>query len=153
MIRGVGDIPIAGGVLRQRPDGACKRACVAGPPSPPKKRVAPVPAIKLTPDLLISRTYSVSVTKTLASDLSVGGYSAVIVESYSDVDPGDVRAIVKQSGAVIQENPDLLANHLIVWADEGEVRSIAGWNEVAYSFPAFGPTRVRIASERLRGGH
>jgi len=72
----------------------------------------------------------------LMSSLAAGGYSAALVESYSDVDPGDARAIVDQAGASIQENPDLLANHLLIWADASQVSSIAGWDEVAYIFPA-----------------
>jgi Matrixin/Bacterial Ig domain len=76
------------------------------------------------------------ISPALRGELSAGGYSAAIVESYADVEPGDVRAIVNQSGAVIQENPDLLANHLLVWADSDQVLTMAGWDEIAYIFPA-----------------
>lgn len=76
------------------------------------------------------------ISPALTNALAGGGYSAALVETYSDVDLGDVRAIVNQAGAVIQENPDLLANHLLIWADADEVTSIAGWDEVAYIFPA-----------------
>lgn len=76
------------------------------------------------------------ISPVLVSSLAAEGYIAALVESYPDVDPGDVRAIVNQAGASIQENPDLLPNHLLVWADAGQVSSIAGWDEVAYIFPA-----------------
>jgi len=76
------------------------------------------------------------ISPALGNSFAAGGYSAALVESYSDVDPADVRAIVNQAGALIQENPDLVANQLLVWADAGQVSSIAGWDEVAYIFPA-----------------
>ena len=78
------------------------------------------------------------ISPALGSVLSGGGPIAAVVESYSDVDPGDVRAIVNQAGVAIQENPDLLSNHLMVWANSNQLQSIAGWDEVAYIFPASG---------------
>ncbi|HTS48639.1 MAG TPA: matrixin family metalloprotease [Bryobacteraceae bacterium] len=65
-----------------------------------------------------------------------GATSAVVVESYSDVDPGDVRTIANLAGVVIQENPDLLANDLLVWANADQVQALANWDEISYIFPA-----------------
>jgi matrixin len=72
----------------------------------------------------------------LAATLAPGVASPEVVESYSDVDPNDVRAIANQVGVVIQDNPDLLANHLLVWGDASQVLALAGWDEVSYIFPA-----------------
>ena len=76
------------------------------------------------------------ISPALAEMLAPGVNSAVVVESYSDVDPGDVRAIANLAGVVIQENPDLIANHLLVWGDAAQVQALAGWDEIAYIFPA-----------------
>jgi hypothetical protein len=76
------------------------------------------------------------ISPALAEILVPGVNSAVVVESYSDVDPGDVRAIANLAGVVIQENPDLIANHLLVWGDAAQVQALAGWDEIAYIFPA-----------------
>lgn len=72
----------------------------------------------------------------LTAMLAPGFNRAVLVESYADVDPGDVRAIANLTGVVIQENPDLVTNHLLVWGDAAQVQALAGWDEVAYIFPA-----------------
>ncbi len=76
------------------------------------------------------------ISPTLAAMLAPGVNRAVVVESYSDVDPGDVRAIANLAGVVIRENPDLLANHLLVWGDAQQVQALAGWDEISYIFPA-----------------
>ncbi len=72
----------------------------------------------------------------LAAMLAPGVPSPELVESYSDVDPNDVRAIANHVGVVIQDNPDLLANHLLVWGDATQVLALAGWDEISYIFPA-----------------
>ncbi|MBZ5607929.1 MAG: matrixin family metalloprotease [Acidobacteriia bacterium] len=61
---------------------------------------------------------------------------SVVVEFYSDVDPNDARAIVNQAGLVIQENPDVLVHHLLVSGNDAQLLALAGWDEVAYIFPA-----------------
>lgn len=76
------------------------------------------------------------ISPNLAAILAAGVKSAVLVESYSDVAPGDVRAIASLTGVLIQENPDLLANHLLVWANAQQVQALAGWDEISYIFPA-----------------
>jgi len=72
----------------------------------------------------------------LAATLAPGVPSPALVESYSDVDPNDVRAIANHVGVVIQDNPDLLAYHLLVWGDATQVLALAGWDEISYIFPA-----------------
>src|SRR5579872_5058131 len=76
------------------------------------------------------------ISPTLAAMLAPGANSAVVLESYSDVNPGDVRTIANLTGVVIQENPDLLSNHLLVWANANQVQALANWDEISYIFPA-----------------
>ncbi len=76
------------------------------------------------------------ISPTLTAMLAPGVNRAVVVESYSDVDPGDVRAIANLAGVVIHENPDLIPNHLLVWGDAAQVQVLAGWDEIGYIFPA-----------------
>jgi hypothetical protein len=80
------------------------------------------PAEKLSPDLEDSLTSGVGLS--------------VIVEFYSDVDPGNLRGIANDAGLVIQENPDLNATHLLVSGSADQVLGLADWDEVAYIFPA-----------------
>ena len=61
---------------------------------------------------------------------------AVLVELYADVDPNDGRAIANEVGLRIQDNPDLLANHLLVSGTKEQLLALAAWDEVAYVFPA-----------------
>lgn len=76
------------------------------------------------------------ISPVLAATLASGVNSAIVVESYSDVDPGDLRAIANLAGVTIQENPDLIANHLLVRGDAAQVQALASWDEIAYIFPA-----------------
>ncbi len=80
------------------------------------------PVEKISPDL----------AGTLVDDVTV----TVLAEFYQDVDPNDARAIAKDAGLLIQENPDLLSNHLLVSGTAKEVLALAGWDDVAYIFPA-----------------
>ncbi len=66
------------------------------------------------------------------------GPISALVEFYSDVDPNDARQILNQSGLVIHENPDVLPNHVLVDAGVAQLAALAGWDEVAYIFPASG---------------
>ncbi len=45
-------------------------------------------------------------------------------------------SIVNQSGLVIQDNPDLLPHQLLVKGNDAQLQALAGWDEVAYIFPA-----------------
>jgi len=74
-----------------------------------------------------------------------GANVAVIAEFYSDVDPGDARAIANSAGLIIHENPDLLPHHLLVSGSSDQVRELLNWDEVSYVFPA--------AQELLTGQH
>ena len=76
------------------------------------------------------------ISPALAATLASGVNSAVVAEFYSDVDQNEARTIANQTGVLIQENPDLLAHHLLVWGEVGQVLALAGWDEVAYIFPA-----------------
>ena len=71
-----------------------------------------------------------------ALTLAPGVSGAAVIESYSDVDPNEVRAIANQVGVIIQENPDLIGNHLLVWGDLFQILALAGWDEIGYIFPA-----------------
>ncbi len=59
-----------------------------------------------------------------------------LVEFYTDVDPNDARAIATAEGLVIQENPDLLPNHLLLEGGSDQFRAVTEWDEVSYVFPA-----------------
>ncbi|HEV2689495.1 MAG TPA: matrixin family metalloprotease [Bryobacteraceae bacterium] len=91
----------------------------------------------------------------LNDPLASGGVVSVIVEFYRDVDPSDARAIAIDAGLVIQENPDLNANHLLVSGSSDQTLALADWDEVAYIFPAsvelLGGTPVRACVGALSG--
>ncbi|HYL76564.1 MAG TPA: matrixin family metalloprotease [Bryobacteraceae bacterium] len=68
----------------------------------------------------------------LAVDLPV----SVLAEFYTDVDPNDARAIAVDAGLIIQENPDLSANHLLLTGTAAQIEALSEWDEVSYVFPA-----------------
>ena len=72
----------------------------------------------------------------LAGMLASSSTIAVITEFYLDVDPNDARAIVNDAGLLVQENPDLQSNHLLVAGTPEQILALAAWDEVAYIFPA-----------------
>jgi hypothetical protein len=80
------------------------------------------PSEKISPDVAGTLLYGVTVT--------------VLAEFYQDVDPNDSRAIAQDAGLLILENPDLLSNHLLVSGTAKQVLALAGWDDVAYIFPA-----------------
>jgi Matrixin len=61
---------------------------------------------------------------------------AVLVEFYADVSSGQARAIANEAGVSIRDNPDLLADHLLVLGTNAQVMDLAGWDQVSYIFPA-----------------
>src|SRR5260370_11702626 len=67
--------------------------------------------------------------------LSSGVRLSILVEFYTDVDLNDARAIANEEGLVIQENPDLVANHVLLSGSAGQVLALANWDEVSYIFP------------------
>src|SRR5260370_3155913 len=67
--------------------------------------------------------------------LSSGVRLSVLVEFYTDVDLNDARAIANEEGLLIEENPDLVANHLLLSGSAGQVLALANWDEVSYIFP------------------
>lgn len=79
---------------------------------------------------------SEKISPDLAGTLTAGATVTVIAEFYLDVDPNDARALVNDVGLIIQDDPDLLSNHLIVSGTAEQVLALSGWDEVAYIFPA-----------------
>ncbi len=71
----------------------------------------------------------------LYPSLSSGEKLSILVEFYQDVDLSDARAIANDAGLVIQENPDLVANHLLLSGSPDQVLALANWDEVSYIFP------------------
>src|SRR5258708_11808113 len=67
--------------------------------------------------------------------LSSGAKVSILVEFYTDVDLNDARAIANEEGLIIQENPDLAANHLLLSGSADQVLALANWDEVSYIFP------------------
>jgi Matrixin len=59
----------------------------------------------------------------------------VLVEFYKDVDPNGARAIANDAGLTIQENPDLMANHLLLSGTPDQILALTNWDEVSYIFP------------------
>lgn len=74
-----------------------------------------------------------------------------VIEFYADVDPNDARAIVNAEGLIIQENPDLLPNHLLLRGGSDQLRMLAEWDEVSYIFPA-SPDLIRGRAVRACAG-
>jgi len=72
----------------------------------------------------------------LAATLISGKPLEAVIEFYTDVDPIDAREIANAEGLVIQQNPDLLANHLLVQGDGKRLLALVEWDEVSYIFPA-----------------
>jgi hypothetical protein len=64
------------------------------------------------------------------------GATPVVVEFYSDVPAGEARAIASETGLAIQDNPDLLPNHLLLLGTKHQLLELADWDEVSYIFPA-----------------
>lgn len=84
----------------------------------------------------------------LDSSLESGAAVSVVAEFYSDVDANDARAIAIDAGLLIQENPDLSANHLLLSGTEDQVLSLTEWDEVGYIFP---PSADLLSGMPVRG--
>ena len=61
---------------------------------------------------------------------------SVVAEFYFDVDLNVVREIASGLGFQIQENPDLVANHVLLRGNFDQMLVLARWDEIAYIFPA-----------------
>ena len=59
-----------------------------------------------------------------------------VVELYPDVDANDGRLIATDAGLRLLDNPNLLANHVLVRGSKEQLLALAGWDEVSYIFPA-----------------
>src|SRR5208337_202777 len=55
----------------------------------------------------------------------------VVVEFYSDVPRGEARSIAHEVGLAIQDNPDLLPNHLLLSGTGSQLLELAQWDEVS----------------------
>jgi hypothetical protein len=65
-----------------------------------------------------------------------GARTVFIVEFHAGVEPGAAREIATREGLLIRNSADLLATHLLVEGTLEQARRAAGWDEVAYVFPA-----------------
>ena len=76
---------------------------------------------------------------------------ACIVEFHSDVDMQTARAMVREHGLRVVENPDLAAHDLLVRGSFGDVSRLALWDEVAYVFPASSALTSRVHTHACAG--
>ncbi len=77
------------------------------------------------------------VTSKISTALLDGGlFSFFLVEFHPDVAPGDAEALVIQNRLILHQRPDLPANQLLVEGSLDSAATLAGWDEVAYIFPA-----------------
>lgn len=73
----------------------------------------------------------------LSTELSVApANSSYLVEFFPDVDMGQARAIVADTGMTVLERTDLIPNHLLVSGNPANLPALSSWDEVAYVFPA-----------------
>ncbi|MBK5294683.1 MAG: matrixin family metalloprotease [Acidobacteriia bacterium] len=61
---------------------------------------------------------------------------SLVVEFHLDVEEGEALQILALEGLEMGQHPDLVRSHWLVKATMGEARRLAGWDEVAYLFPA-----------------
>ena len=61
---------------------------------------------------------------------------AWVVEFHADIDSEEARAVVREAGLDTLEHPDLLERQMLVAGPWERVAALAGWDEVAYIFPA-----------------
>lgn len=59
-----------------------------------------------------------------------------VVEFHSDVTLDDARTLVEEAGLDLQSHPDLLPHQLLVSGPYERIEELAGWDDVAYVFPA-----------------
>ncbi len=64
------------------------------------------------------------------------GLAIFVLEFYPDVEPAQARSITLLEGLEILEHPDLAARHLLARGTPAQAAAVAGWDEVAYVFPA-----------------
>ncbi len=59
-----------------------------------------------------------------------------VIEFHRDVTAADARELLRNSGLTFREHPDLLPNQLLAEGRREDAARLAGWDEVAYVFPA-----------------
>ena len=76
----------------------------------------------------------------ISSGTPAGSSGYYLVELHPDVDPNAGRRLILNMGLELRENPDLLRQHLMVYAPNSAVRAtlefLATQDQVAYIFPA-----------------
>lgn len=70
------------------------------------------------------------------SPLLASEQRAFVVEFHADVSMADARALIREAGLESLARPALLPGELLVVGDLEAVTALAGWDEVAYVFPA-----------------
>jgi matrixin/Big-like domain-containing protein len=58
-----------------------------------------------------------------------------LVEFFPDVEREDSRALLQEHGFEVLDHPDVVRNQWLVRGDQGQLRELAGWDEVSYIFP------------------
>ncbi len=82
------------------------------------------------------RGYADKISPAIFDHGTVVARADYVVEFHRDVDPIDARAVASQAGLTIVDRPEMLSNHLLVRGSLDELVTAAGWDEVAYIFPA-----------------
>lgn len=70
------------------------------------------------------------------SPLLSPGAAPVVVELHPDVSIRRGLQLLREMNVQILRHPDLASNHFLVSADPGQIAELAGFDEVAYIFPA-----------------
>lgn len=64
------------------------------------------------------------------------GKQGFVVEFHGDVSWEERRALVLENGLELRDHPDLVGDQMLVRGTALQVEALAGWDEVAYVFPA-----------------
>jgi len=78
-------------------------------------------------------------------------FGVFVVEIHSDVDMAEARAMVREHGLRVIENPALAPHDLLVAGRFGNFSRLASWDEVAYVFPASAKLLARAHIYRCAG--
>lgn len=104
-------------VIQVIPEGAV----VSGPIAEMGIAELPEPSAKVSPVL---------------RELAAGQPVRFLAEFHPDVADGDMRTIATQLGLLIRDHPDLMPGHLMLEGTLDQIEKLAGWDEVAYLWPA-----------------
>lgn len=89
-------------------------------------------------DVGVVENYALRVADRLSArlDATATGALTAVVQLQPNVDPGQVLLRMRLAGAALLPNPDLSATEYLVQAPYPTLRDLAGWDEVAYIYPA-----------------